>query len=343
MLLQKVANRQDGTTVGLLLQVAFGGGVGQAVASELVRHQERLRATPVQVASAVVGDAWSILVLREAILLGTRRFVDFRESLGVNRATLVARLGSLVDAGLLARQPGNGKARAVYVPTVRAAGYLDVLLSMLEWGRNWEVRPSDGELLLVTHKPCGARLSTVPVCEWCSGPVNARSVLAERPTADLRRAPSKSTTRLPRLDQLERVHRCPIARCVSGIGDRWSVLVVQEAFFGLRRFDAFVQRLAIAPNILSDRLRRLCHRGILERPGAVGTTNRREYRLTEKGLDLYRVPATLRQWAMRSLGVNDQLQFSHRWCGRELTITVRCNHCGERVAPGTVHAQWADL
>ena len=295
--------------------------------------------TPVEVAAAVVGDAWSVLILREAVLLGTKKFVDFRTSLEVNRATLADRLDGLVNAELLARESASQSSdRTVYVPTESGLAYLPVLLSMLEWGRRWQVDEPGRSPLRVHHTPCGAVLSTALTCTHCSGPVDARSVDAERPANDLRRIAPDASQRMPKLDQLERGHRCPIARCLAGIGDRWSMLIIQEAFFGLHTFDGFSQRLAIASNTLSNRLSRLCDHGILDRAVERG---RPFYRLTEKGLDLYGVPATTRQWAMEWLGAKDRTAMTHRWCGAELDVTVRCTHCGASVAPDDVRASWA--
>lgn len=299
--------------------------------------------TPVQVASAVVGDAWSVLILREAMLLKTSRFVEFREALQVNRATLTDRLGRLVRAGLLERAAAApGQERFAYLPTTRAWAYLPVLLAMLEWGRRWEVDPAEGDLIDVRHTACGARLSTVLSCRTCNGAIDARAVRAERPDRIVVRPASKSRHRAPQLDQLERGRPCPIARCLASIGDRWSVLIVQESFFGLREFDLLQRRLGIAPNILSQRLNRLCERGVLVRRSSRGTSRRQRYYLTHKGLDLYPFPALLRQWAVSTLGVEDPLHFSHRWCGAILAVDLRCVHCGASVTADTVHAELPD-
>jgi len=295
--------------------------------------------TPVHVAAAVLGDAWSVLIMREALLLGARRFGEFRDGLDVNRATLANRLNLLVEAGLLERQDAEpGSDRQAYVPTPRGEEYVGVLLSMLEWGRRWEVDPDEGELLIVRHQSCGARLSTVLTCQVCCGPIDPRGVALERPEFSVKRPPPHARHRMPDLDQLERARPCPIARCLATIGDRWSVLMVQEAFFGISEFDAFERRLGIAPNILSHRLNRLCERSVLVRRPSTTTSARHIYPLTEKGLDLYRVPAMLRQWAIKSMGVEDPLSLTHRWCGADLAIDVRCTRCGESADADSVLA-----
>ncbi|MFY7069330.1 winged helix-turn-helix transcriptional regulator [Nocardiopsis changdeensis] len=91
---------------------------------------------------------------------------------------------------------------------------------------------------------------------------------------------------------------CPVARTLDLLGDRWSLLIVRDAFDGVRRFNDFRRGLGIARNILSDRLRALIAVGVMEqRPNERGTRN--EYVLTDKGRDLFTVVVALRQWGER--------------------------------------------
>ena len=88
---------------------------------------------------------------------------------------------------------------------------------------------------------------------------------------------------------------CPVARAVDLVGDRWSLLIVRDAFDGARRFSEFERSLGIAKNILADRLRTLVEQGILDaRSNEHGT--RQEYALTDRGRDLFLVIVSLRQW-----------------------------------------------
>ncbi|MEW6454953.1 MAG: helix-turn-helix domain-containing protein [Pseudomonadota bacterium] len=89
---------------------------------------------------------------------------------------------------------------------------------------------------------------------------------------------------------------CAIARPLDAIGDWWSLLIVRDAFNGLRRFGEFQKSLGLAKNILSARLRNLVEHGILETVPASDDSAYREYVLTEKGLDLFPLLVALRQW-----------------------------------------------
>jgi DNA-binding HxlR family transcriptional regulator len=94
---------------------------------------------------------------------------------------------------------------------------------------------------------------------------------------------------------------CPVARSISVVGDRWSLLLVRDAFDGVCRFSDFQRSLGVARNILAERLRRLVDAGILEtRPGSNGGAHQ-EYVLTAQGQSLFPVVVALRQWGERHL------------------------------------------
>lgn len=87
---------------------------------------------------------------------------------------------------------------------------------------------------------------------------------------------------------------CPVARALDCIGDWWSLLIVRDAFDGVKRFGEFQQSLGVAKNILTVRLRQLVAAGILDLVPSDGSYQ--EYVLTEKGKDIFPVIVALRQW-----------------------------------------------
>lgn len=94
---------------------------------------------------------------------------------------------------------------------------------------------------------------------------------------------------------------CPVARALDVIGERWCLLIVRDAFDGLRRFSEFQRHLGVARNILADRLRRLVEAGILAaRPVAQGSAYE-EYVLTPRGENLFPIVVALRQWGEQQL------------------------------------------
>ncbi|MGJ5207963.1 winged helix-turn-helix transcriptional regulator [Bradyrhizobium sp. HKCCYLR20261] len=90
---------------------------------------------------------------------------------------------------------------------------------------------------------------------------------------------------------------CPIARSLDAIGDWWSLLIIRDAFLGVRRFSAFQRSLGLAKNILTVRLRALVDRGILAIEPAADGSAYHDYVLTAKGRGLFPILVALRQWS----------------------------------------------
>ncbi|MHC2335171.1 winged helix-turn-helix transcriptional regulator [Bradyrhizobium sp. USDA 4454] len=89
---------------------------------------------------------------------------------------------------------------------------------------------------------------------------------------------------------------CPVARALDAIGDWWSLLIVRDAFDGLRRFGDFQKNLGIAKGMLTARLRTLVELGVLEQVAASDGSAYQEYVLTKRGHDLFPIVVALRQW-----------------------------------------------
>ncbi|MDX6470321.1 MAG: hypothetical protein QOF75_2124 [Gaiellaceae bacterium] len=89
---------------------------------------------------------------------------------------------------------------------------------------------------------------------------------------------------------------CGVARALELVGERWTLLIVRDAFLGMRRFEEFQEDLGIARNVLTDRLNRLVDEGIFERVLYSERPERHEYKLTRKGRDLSLALTALRQW-----------------------------------------------
>jgi DNA-binding HxlR family transcriptional regulator len=90
---------------------------------------------------------------------------------------------------------------------------------------------------------------------------------------------------------------CSVAQALEVLGDWWTLLIIRDSFFGVRRFADFEASLGIAKNTLTDRLKHLVAEGVMEKIDAGRTGPRYEYRLTEKGRDLHIVLTALRQWS----------------------------------------------
>ena len=126
---------------------------------------------------------------------------------------------------------------------------------------------------------------------------------------------------------------CSVARALSVVGDRWTLLVLRDAFLGVRRFADFHADLGTTRHRLADRLRKLVAHGVLERVRYQSRPARYEYRLTEKGRDLYPVVVSLTRWGDRWMAGADgpPLTLVHRGCGREVMPSLTCPACAASV------------
>jgi DNA-binding HxlR family transcriptional regulator len=130
---------------------------------------------------------------------------------------------------------------------------------------------------------------------------------------------------------------CSIARTLEVIGDRWTLLIVRDAFRGVRRFEDFRTRLDVAHNVLSNRLSRLTEVGVLERRQYQSRPDRHEYRLTEQGQDLWPVVMSLLMWGDRYIAPSGPpLLTLHRGCGGRLTPLFTCAECGASLGSADV-------
>jgi DNA-binding HxlR family transcriptional regulator len=126
---------------------------------------------------------------------------------------------------------------------------------------------------------------------------------------------------------------CSVAQALSVIGDRWTMLILREAFMRVRRFEDFQARTGAPRPVLADRLKTLVDNGVLERRLYSEHPDRFEYRLTEKGRDLYPVVVSLLRWGDRwmSGAAGPPVELRHRACGHPMHPELACPECGEWV------------
>lgn len=121
---------------------------------------------------------------------------------------------------------------------------------------------------------------------------------------------------------------CPVARTLDIVGDRWSLLIVRDAFDGARRFGDFQRSLGMARNILTDRLRKLVEADVLHLQAASDGTAYQEYVLTTKGESLFPLVVALRQWGE-----------AHLFAPGERHSVLLDKRTGKPIAPMLPHAK----
>ena len=138
---------------------------------------------------------------------------------------------------------------------------------------------------------------------------------------------------------------CAIARSLAVLGERWTFVILRQAFMGAKRFEDYQSGTRIARNILTDRLKTLVEHDILERRPYAEHPGRTlyEYRLTQKGLDLYPVLVTLMQWGNQYGGFDDgpPITLEHKTCGHTTEPKLVCSECGEELHARQVRAHAA--
>ncbi len=133
---------------------------------------------------------------------------------------------------------------------------------------------------------------------------------------------------------------CSIAASLGFVGDRWTLLILRDAFRGVRRFGDFCEDLGIARNVLADRLDKLVHAGILERVPYQERPLRHEYRLTAKGRDLSPALVALMRWGDRWAHEGEPpTLLVHDACGTELEQLLRCPSCDVAVTPTHIRSR----
>jgi DNA-binding HxlR family transcriptional regulator len=134
---------------------------------------------------------------------------------------------------------------------------------------------------------------------------------------------------------------CSAARTLELVGERWTLLILRDAFLGIRRFGEFQQSLGVARNVLATRLDRLVDEGVLERRRYQERPERFEYRLTDKGIALWPVLMALTAWgdAYTAGEHGPPMLFEHRGCGGRIDDHLSCDRCGERLTPRDIEVR----
>ena len=133
---------------------------------------------------------------------------------------------------------------------------------------------------------------------------------------------------------------CSVARSLEVIGEWWTLLIVRDLQLGVTRFDDFQARTGISRNVLADRLNKLVETGVVTKVAYQQNPERFDYRLTEKGKDLWTVVNALREWGDKwEAPDGPPVELEHRVCGHRVHSVLTCSHCGETLDRNNVRAR----
>jgi DNA-binding HxlR family transcriptional regulator len=123
------------------------------------------------------------------------------------------------------------------------------------------------------------------------------------------------------------LQHCAIARSLEIVGERWTLLIIRDLFYGIRRYSDLRQHIGLPPATLTERLNHLVAEGVVERIPGRGA--RDEYTLTDKGARLWPVLSGLAQWGNANyVEPEKRMKMTHRACGTALNAVGFCEHCG---------------
>lgn len=134
---------------------------------------------------------------------------------------------------------------------------------------------------------------------------------------------------------------CSIARALSVVGDRWTMLILRDCFLGTKRFDKFQKQIGLSRHRLTERLNKLVENEILKKVAYQNNPLRYEYKLTKKGVSLYPVLMTLAKWGddWMSKGLGAPIEYKHTKCNHMMHMELSCSECGEVINPKEVSPQ----
>lgn len=268
----------------------------------------------------VIGQSWSLVII-EALLLREMSFGQLLLELSIPRSTLSARLKHL--AAMRCLEPtSNG-----YRLTPSGQALLPVVSLVQAWDK--AVYPGSNRYM---HS-CGEAFFPLLVCSCCARPVRAKDIHLDSPGD------------IPELQYLPKPARRSRAEFSANqglnatelLGDRWTALIVALGFYGVQRYSDIARHLAIAPNILANRLLRLCDGHVLLRE-TDHETGRPVYRFSERGLQLFSLIVVLIEWGDHWLRPVHQspTMMRHLPCGQVLKPLLRCSSCGETASIGSL-------
>lgn len=292
--------------------------------------------SPSQLAFRVLGDRWTLLILRD-LFLGYRRFEDLRASTNAARGTLTQRLTEMNGHGLLYKNPyQSNPSRYEYRLTDKGMDLYPLALVFWAWEHRWA---TDHEKLpdVLVHDKCGHKTIPKFCCVACGKiAIAAETEYTLHPDTGLDRGDDLSGKRRRSGSTSKNAGKDGF-HAIDVLGDRWTGMVIAAISFRLHRYDEISNGIGISTNILADRLKQLTGQGVLVRKTYKTKPVRYEYHLTDKGRDLYGISVLLHQWGLRWLmnGKSSVVTLQHS-CGNDLTGEVSCSHCHEPLKTGSV-------
>lgn len=285
-------------------------------------------------ALGILGDTWTILILRAAFF-GTHRFSDWQNDLGIPKAVLSNRLERLMENRILYKRPAqNGGKRMEYFLDEAGLELWEPLAAMVRWSRHWYRPEGQQDEAWFQHKTCGCDCDLILSCDICANPLTYHDTFAEDgPGAGLEPRIEAHSRRRANSAIRHGEEALGSAEALTLFGDLWAPAIVAAAFRGGQRFNDLVTYLRIPPLVLSMRIKELLAMDVLTRRTVKGSEHYEAFHLTQKGLGLFPYVSMIAKWGDRWRGDDSgvPLVFQHRVCGHNYKPHFRCSACNARV------------
>ena len=265
----------------------------------------------------VIGQRWSLAII-QALLLHSKSFGQLLAELAIPRSTLASRLKHLQAMACVMSVPSGYQ--------LSAAG--KALMPVVVLATTWDAELRSAQKTTTYSHGCGQTLAASLVCTACHQAIKAQDVVLDAAGELL------DEQDLPKPARRSRAEFSPDLPLTAAevLGDRWTALVVALGFYGVQRYSDLARHLRIAPNILADRLQRLCDGDVLYRQ-LESQSDRARYQLTARGLAIFPLIVALTQWGDSWLRPQRSAptRFRHLCCGELLEAALQCNACSEPV------------
>lgn len=301
------------------------------------RLKQMIQNNPVSHAMDVVGEAWTMLILREAFR-GARRFDDWLERLAIARSVLARRLKTLTEAGLLTRRQYQARPdRFEYVLTAMGRDLYGVAIMLILWEQDWSPRAEPARAIRLTARDGSGPVEPIMAGENPKAAIRPGDVVP-RPGPVPGQAPALKEMRRRKVQPAMRASGKPIELGIELFGDYWTNLVLAACFYRIRRYDDFLRNLDVSTSVLADRLESLVSHGILTRKRYQTRPDRFEYVLTERGRALYPTVLAFFAWGARWMCEPGKLpvELISQASGKPVLPTLRDALTGTEIDPRAV-------
>jgi DNA-binding HxlR family transcriptional regulator len=293
------------------------------------------RRSSVLEAMNVMGDHWMLRLLGY-FFAGVDSWSELSERMNVSPSTLSKRLKQLIDAGCVVRKSGEGRTTN-YKLTPRGDALFPILAAADEWRLRWD-NPDNCAASAWIHE-CGNHLKCRTACDQCDKEIYITDVTFQKGTDVGKPSALPAGRHFRNSANFEDGGNERTSRILQVLGDRRTSQLLAAFYLGFHRFDEFEAWTNMHPAIVSDRLRKMQHLGLVHMRLYQERPDRYLYSLSAAGRDIYGCTLQMLDWGDRWVfgKGKEPLALTHNLCGKRTHPILKCVHCEKPVNIGNTH------